>query len=116
MVSNKQKASKLPLPSEIYAMGIKFRVELVDNIDNQGAVGETLGELRVIRVDKSQDTRRQWTTLLHEYMHACFHVIGYANESIHEVEEILVQTTEHAIELFMLNHGRLFLDAIEVQK
>jgi hypothetical protein len=27
-----------------------------------------------------------------------------------------VQTTEHAIELFMLNHGRLFLDAIEVQK
>jgi hypothetical protein len=114
MSPNKNK--KPALPSEIYAMGIKFRVELVDKIDHEGSVGETLGELRIIRIDSNQDTRRQWTTLLHEYMHACLHVIGYANEAVHEVEEIVVQTTEHAIEMFMLSHGHSFLSAIEVQK
>lgn len=106
---------KLPLPSELYCMGIKFRVEMVDSIE-EDAVGETAGELRVIRIDKNQDSRRQWTTLFHEYMHACLHVIGYANESVPEIEEMIVQTTEHAVEIFMLSHGQSFLSALEVQK
>lgn len=111
------KASKLPLPDHVMAMGIRFRVELVDRIDDDDtAVGETKGDLRVIRIAKSQDTRRQWTTLLHEYMHAVFHVIGYANESIHEVEEMLVQSIEHAMEQFLSAHGESLLKALEASK
>lgn len=112
------KASKLPLPDHIMVLGTKFRVELVDTVDTEdgAAVGETNGELRVIRIAKTQDSRRQWTTLFHEFMHAVLHVIGYANESVHEVEEMIVQSSEHAVEQFMLAHGDSYLRALDVQK
>jgi Zn-dependent peptidase ImmA (M78 family) len=113
--SNKRLA-KLVLPTEVYALGIKFTVKLVDKVDDTGSVGETLVDHRIIKVDKDQDTRRQWTTLFHEYMHAVLHTNGIGNVLDPDLEEVIVQSTEHAVELFMLNHGRTFLDALEVQK
>lgn len=112
------KQPKLPLPEYLMVLGVRFRVEMVDTVDTEdgAAVGETNGELRVIRIAKSQDSRRQWTTLFHEFMHAVLHVIGYANESIHEVEEMIVQSSEHAVEQFMLAHGESYLKALEAQK
>ena len=105
---------KLPLPEYTTVMGVKFRVELTTLED--GVSGETNGELRIIKISQALDSRRQWTTLRHERFHAVFHVIGYANESVHEVEEMLVQSLEHDDEQFMLAHGDVYLRALEAQK
>jgi hypothetical protein len=120
----KPAASKLPLPSDIYALGVRFRVEMHEDLDDGAADdpeleptwGDTVGYLRRIRISSKQDTRRQWTTLLHEYLHAVLYINGVSSTIRDDVEEIIVQSMEHAIEQFMLEHGDKFIKALEVQK
>lgn len=100
------------IPDHILVLGVKFRVELVDSID-EGAAGETLGDMRIIRLCNDQDTRRLWTTLFHEFTHAVLHVIGYGNESDDQIEEMIVQSLEHAVEQFMRAHGVAYLKSLE---
>lgn len=115
---------KLPLPDYVEALGVQFRVELHDDLDIgeipdpelEPTWGDTVGHLRRIRVSAQQDTRRQWTTLLHEYMHAVLYVNGVSSVVDDKTEEIIVQSMEHAIEQFMLKHGDLFMKALEAQK
>lgn len=106
----------LTLPSVISALGVQFQVKVVDTVDDEGSLGETAGELRIIKVAASQDTRRKWTTLLHEYMHATLDVNGVGSVLDDGIEEIIVQSLEHALEQFLLTHGQQLLAALAVQK
>lgn len=112
-----QTQSKIPFPTEVFPLGVKFRVEVVDSIDGDDeAFGETAGDLRQIRITSDQDTRRRWTTLLHEYLHATLHVVGVANEMDIQLEEVIVQSLEHSLEQFLILNGEAFIRALEVQK
>ena len=108
------------IPDHISVLGVPFRVELAAALDEatddevEPTWGDTVGFNRRIRINSHQDTRRQWTTLLHEYMHATLYVIGAQLDD--DVEEMIVQSLEHSIEQFMLNHGEPFVRALEVQK
>lgn len=104
-------------PKKINVMGIPFRVFLVPDLrdpDEPTAKldGITDGKLRTIKVCADQDTRRRWTTLNHEYWHAVFHVIGAGNILSEELEEILAQSMEHAMETFSREHGDAFNAAL----
>lgn len=107
------------LPDYVRVLGVRFRVKMEESLSEVGAEdepiwGDTVGFTRRIRINSTQDTRRQWTTLLHEYFHAVLYVIGA--DLGDEVEEMVVQSLEHATEQFMLQHGKAFLQAMEVQK
>lgn len=103
-------------PKHIHVLGVKFRVELVEEVDDTESLGSTHGETRMIRISSALDSRRRWTTLWHEVVHACFHVIGFGNESDSMLEEILVQSLEHTLEQFMLQHGPEYLASLEGMK
>lgn len=105
---------KYPLPEKISVLGVPFRVELAALSTDEILYGDMLGSIRRIRVDKEQDTRRQWTTLLHEFLHASLYVIGAGLSD--EVEEMVVQSLEHSLEQFLKVHGRAFLAAIEEEQ
>lgn len=112
-------SKKLPLPDHVLVLGVPYQVEMAESLgaaeeDEEPTWGDTVGFSRRIRINGNQDTRRQWTTLLHEYMHATLYVIG-ANLG-DEVEEMVVQSLEHSIEQFMLQHGEQLVKALEVQK
>jgi hypothetical protein len=91
------------LPSELKVLGVPFRVE-VTKVD-EGVAGETLGLYRRIQIDQDLDIRRCWTTLLHEWVHAVLYANGVANVLPDEVEEIIAQTFEHALEEMLLQIG-----------
>jgi hypothetical protein len=113
------KSKKLPLPDRIMVLGVPFQVEMIDCLetvpdDEEPTWGDTEGFKRRIRINSQQDTRRQWTTLYHEFLHAALYVIG--SNLGDEVEEMVVQSLEHATEQFMLAHGEMFVEALQVQK
>ncbi len=112
-------SKKLPLPDRVFVLGVPYRVEIADTLDEHAddeepTWGDTAGFSRRIRINSKQDTRRQWTTLFHEFCHATLYVIGA--DLGDEVEEMVVQSLEHAVEQFMLQHGEQFVKALEVQK
>jgi hypothetical protein len=111
--TTKQNSSKNPLPSHVNPLGIQFQVQLVDQIDEDGSSGEMSGIFRIIKVWNGQDSRRQWTTLLHEYVHATLDVMGAGSILEPDVEEMIVQSLEHSMEQFLLAHGKQILKALE---
>lgn len=107
------------LPSEVRVLGVKFRIEVADQLlDDDGTqlCGQTDGELRSIRISEHQDTRRRWTTLLHECLHAALYVNGVAAKMSDELEEVIVQSLEHSLEEFFLQYGKEYVQALSVQK
>lgn len=106
----------LTLPDHVVALGTPFQVQVVDEVDDEGSDGETSGTHRIIKVSASQDTRRQWTTLLHEYMHAVLDTNGVGSVLEDGIEEIIVQSLEHALEQLLLVHGEKLLAALAVQR
>lgn len=121
--TNKKTPNKIPLPEYVHPLGTPYRVELSDNLDSEElgeeiepTWGETRGDIRRIKILSTQDTRRQWTTLLHEYIHASLYVNGVSSYLSESVEEVIVQSLEHSLEQFMLHHGDSFMRALEVQK
>lgn len=112
---------KLPLPDHLDVLGVPFRVEMLGSLedvaeDEEQTWGDTVGFNRRIRINSSQDTRRQWTTLMHEMMHAALYVTGVSGQITDEIEEIIVQSLEHAMEQFLLKHGDQIVKSLEVQK
>ena len=114
---------KLPLPTHVYPLGVRFQVEMTDDLDGgtraedeEPCWGSTVGFSRRIQINSTQDVRRQWTTLLHEYLHAALYVNGASANLKDEVEEMIVQSLEHAIEQFLLAHGHEIVAALDVQK
>jgi hypothetical protein len=116
-------STKLALPSHVYPLGIPFQVQVVDVIDEDAEEGEdddgsTELTKRIIKIHSAQDTRRRWTTLLHEYMHATLNIVGAVGGPgiIEFAEEVIVQSLEHSLEQFLLAHGKEMLKALEVQR
>jgi len=106
-----------PLPETVSVLGVPFRVLIVDEVDDQDSSGETCGEHRHIKIASSQDTRRRWTTFaLHEYLHAALVINGVHSVLGEELEEVIVQSLEHALEQLLLTHGKQLLAALAVQK
>ena len=94
----------MSLPSRISVLGVLFNVELVD-FEEEGHCGETMGLHRTIKISKSLDSKRQWTTFVHEYCHAVFYVMGAANLLEDQLEECMVQSMEHGIEQLLVQVG-----------
>lgn len=94
-------------------LGIPFRVE-VGKVDEDN-VGETVGLYRKIVVSSELDKKRLWSVFVHEWVHAVMYVNGVANILPNEVEEILAQSFEHAIEELLLQVGnQLMLSLIHI--
>lgn len=92
-------------------MGIPFRVEKVQF--DEDLAGETVGMYRRIQVSGDLTRRQAWSTLVHEWVHAVLHVNGVSSVVPEEVEEIIAQSVEHALEEFLLQVGPQLLAAID---
>lgn len=100
-------------PTSISLLGQSFRIELVDNLDEEGAVGITYGDTHLIRISKALDSSRRWRTLLHECIHATMYVNGLGNVLTEEVEEVIAQSLEYSLSTFIHRHGEEFMKAVE---
>lgn len=92
-------------------MGIPFRVEKVQF--EEELAGETVGMYRRIQVSGDLTRRQAWSTLVHEWVHAVLHVNGVSSVVPEEVEEIIAQSVEHAMEEFLLQVGPQLLATID---
>lgn len=90
-------------------MGVPFRVEVVEVEDD--IVGDTVGLYRRIRISKDVDKRKAWSVFAHEWVHAVLHVNGVSSVVPEEVEEIIAQSFEHAMEELLLQVGPQLLAA-----
>lgn len=84
-------------------MGVPFRVEKVKF--SEDLAGETVGMYRRIQISEDLTRRQAWSTLVHEWAHAVLHVNGIGNVLSEEVEEVIAQSIEHAMEEFLLQIG-----------
>lgn len=92
-------------------MGIPFRVEKVQF--EEELAGETVGMYRRIQVSGDLTRRQAWSTLVHEWVHAVLHVNGVSSVIPDEVEEVIAQSVEHAMEEFLLQVGPQLLATID---
>lgn len=90
-------------------MGIPFRVEVTDVEDD--IVGDTVGLYRRIRISRDVNKKKAWSVFVHEWMHAVLHVNGVSSVVPEEVEEVIAQSVEHAMEEFLLQVGPQLLAA-----
>lgn len=84
-------------------MGTTFRVEKASL--EEEVVGDTLGLYRRIRISDTLDNKKAWSVLVHEWVHAVMYINGVASVIPDEVEEIIAQSLEHALEEFLLQVG-----------
>lgn len=63
--------------------------------------GDTDGMYRRIRISRDYDNIRKWRVLMHEWMHAVMYTNGVGSVIPDEVEEIIAQSVEHALEEFL---------------
>lgn len=75
--------------------------------------GDTVGIYRRIRVSKEYDSRKQWSILSHEWVHAVLHVSGVASVIPDQVEEIIAQSIEHALEEMLKQIGPQLMTSYE---
>lgn len=92
-----------PLPNTLKVLGTTFRVEKA-NLEEE-VVGDTLGLYRRIRISDTLDNKKAWSVLVHEWVHAVMYINGVASVIPDEVEEIIAQSLEHALEEFLLQVG-----------
>jgi hypothetical protein len=112
-VSSKQKSERYTDPSSIPVLGETFRVEMVDAIlDDDEAVGECLPDISLIRLVRSQGSRRKWKTAFHEGLHGALDVTGISAYLSTELEESIVRTAETYTMQFLRQLGRELLDAV----
>lgn len=87
-------------------------MEMAD-LNEDDVLGDTIGLYRRIRISKDLTKKQQWTTLVHEWAHAVLYVNGVSSVLSDHVEEIIVQTFEHAIEELLEQVGPQLLQQIE---
>jgi uncharacterized protein (UPF0218 family) len=95
-------------------MGVPFRVEKVKF--EEELAGETVGMYRRIQISDELTRRQAWSTFVHEWAHAVMHVNGVSSTIPEEVEEILAQSLEHALEEVLHQVGPALLTAWEEEK
>lgn len=88
-------------------MGIPFRVEVTEV--EEEVLGDTVGLYRRIRVSQDVDKKKAWSVFTHEWVHAVLHVNGVSSVISEEVEEIIAQSFEHALEEFWQQVGNELL-------
>lgn len=103
----------MSMPSQLQVLGIPFKVELV-KFDDENQFGEMHGMFRKIQINQDLDSRRQWSTLLHEYVHATLYVMGAASVLEHGLEECITQSLEHGIEQLLQQVGPELVRAFEI--
>ena len=103
------------LPSSILVLGEEFRVEVISDLHSgtDPVSGETVGAYLRIRINADLDLPRQWTTLIHEYVHAVLHVVGIGNILSEEVEEVIAQSMEYGIVQLLRNQGNQLRQVIK---
>lgn len=92
-------------------MGVPFRIELTQ-LDEE-TVGDTVGFYRRIRISNDVDSKKLWSILVHEWVHAVLHVNGVANTLDEDIEEIIAQSMEHAIEELLRQVGPPLLQSYQ---
>lgn len=92
-------------------LGVPFRVEKVQF--DEDLAGETVGMYRRIQVSGDLTRRQAWSTLVHEWVHGVLHVNGVSSVVPEEVEEIIAQSLEHALEELLLQVGPQLLSALD---
>jgi hypothetical protein len=92
------------IPNKIHVLGVPFNVELT-KFEDESQFGEMVGIYRKIQINQDLDSKRQWSTLLHEYIHAVLYVMGAGVVIEHGLEECITQSLEHGIEQFLKQVG-----------
>lgn len=108
--------AKQTLPEYVHPLGVRFRVELVDKVDEEESAGETYAHHRVIKIANEMDTKRRWSTLLHEYIHASLHVTGLDAVISDELNEVIAQSLEFSLEQFLRAHGKELVAAMQQEE
>lgn len=98
----------------VNVLGVPFRVEVTEV--STDVWGETIGWKRRIQISEDSDTRRLWTTFLHEWVHAVLYVNGTSSVIPDEVEEMIAQTMEHALEEMLLQVGPQIISILKEDK
>lgn len=88
-------------------LGVPFRIEVTEL--EEEIVGDTVGLYRRIRISKDVDSKKMWSVLVHEWVHALLSVNGVASVISQEVEEIIAQSVEHATEELLKQIGSQLL-------
>lgn len=99
---------------------MRFRVRVKKTLrcedSNEELDGLTDPHLRTIWINGELDSVRRWSTLLHEVIHAGLHAGGLSYQiADDDAEEAIVRFTEHALEEFLLQYGREYLDVISAR-
>lgn len=68
----------------------------------------------MIKISSSLSNEKKWSVLLHEWAHAVMYVIGASSVLSDEVEEILAQSFEHAIQELLLQQGNNIVTALHI--
>lgn len=84
------------------------------SLEEENVLGDTVGLYRRIRISKDLTRRQQWTTLVHEWAHAVLYINGVASVIPDEVEEIIVQSIEHAVEELLEQVGHQLLKELSL--
>lgn len=95
------------LPEMVTVLGVPYRVELVPElqVDGDPCHGVTIGLNHRMRVEAGLDTSRQWSTLLHEYIHAVLYTNGVSSVIPYKIEEVIAQSLEYGILELLRQHG-----------
>lgn len=106
--------AKSSIPSSIRVLGTEFRIEVTELEDD--TAGDTDGLYRRIRISHDYDTVRMWRILVHEWTHAVLEVNGVSNVISTEVNEIIAQSMEHAIEELLSQIGPALMSQLSEKK
>lgn len=114
-MANKQK--KQTLPRYISVLGTIWQVRMVPSlVDEEGERmdGMTTMELsNNICIDANLSRRRQWTTLIHEAMHAGYMVSGLDNLTGTKLDEALVRCAEIVVVQLLEQFGENIIREIK---
>lgn len=80
-----------------------YRIEVTE-LDSDTA-GDTDGIYRRIRISQDYDLKKRWRILIHEWAHAVLEVNGVGNVVSDEINEVIAQSMEHALEELMMQVG-----------
>lgn len=90
-MKNKQEEDNMILPTEVWVMGHKWDIHRADKswFDDHGTWGDCCSQQRKIRIYLGGGGSIARDTLLHEILHACWHILNFENK---EEEENVVSS------------------------
>jgi hypothetical protein len=89
-------------PTKVSVLGVPFTIEYVADLkasDGTTAMGETLGEERIIRICTTNNTTQELveSVILHEIVHAALYISGQSERLGDKHEESIVLALENAL-------------------